>query len=161
MIKFYSATSTKTRKQKFLNVYNQAFPQNEVKPLFLPKYRGLKKCVVFDGDLFVGICVYKDFGECIFVAYLAVEQPLRDRGIGGKILEYLKNFNKPIALNVECKNNASIDGLQRIKFYSKNNFKLHDYVFDWEGVQLQTMVYGKIDIKKFLKKVKHYFNITF
>lgn len=153
MIKFYPATSTKYRKQKFLNVYNQAFPENERRPLFLRKYCSLKKCVVFDDNLFVGLCVFKDFGEYIYVAFLAVEKCLRNRGIGSKILQYLKTFNKSIVLNVERMDYSNPNTLRRISFYKKNNFKLDELVFDWEGVELQPMIYGKVDVPSYLQNM--------
>ena len=65
----------------------------------------------------------------IFITYIAINDEIRSKGYGSKILTYLKENNPtlPISLNVEMLDDNASNKEQRIKrvvFYERNGFKL-------------------------------------
>ncbi len=105
-----------------------AFPQNEQIPMGLLRVLSFRKNVNFrvfyDDDQFCGILYTVEDNKYIFVLYLAVNDRIRSRGYGTKILDWLKqNTEKIIVLNVEAINPSAENALQRekrISFYSRN-----------------------------------------
>ena len=105
-----------------------AFPQNEQIPMGLLRVLSFRKNVNFrvfyDDDQFCGVLYTAEDNKYIFVLYLAVNDPIRSKGYGTKILDWLKqNTEKIIVLNVETINPSVENALQRekrISFYSRN-----------------------------------------
>ncbi len=107
---------------------NTAFPQNEQIPMWVLKILAFRKSVNFrafyEDEQFCGILYTAEDDKYIFVLYLAVNDRIRSKGYGTKILDWLKlNTAKIIVLNVESLNPSAENALQREKrifFYSKN-----------------------------------------
>lgn len=105
-----------------------AFPQNEQIPMWLLRVLAFRKNVNFrafyDDDQFCGILYTAEDNKYIFVLYLAVNDLVRSKGYGTKILDWLKqNTEKIIVLNVEAINPSAENALQRekrISFYYRN-----------------------------------------
>ena len=79
------------------------------------------------GNDLLGFITYWDFGDFIYVEHLASNKKFRGKGLGGKILDELKAFNKLIVLEVEPPNKHDIFTLKRIGFYERNGFLLNEY----------------------------------
>ena len=70
-----------------------AFPQNEQVPMWLLRALAFRK-------KFCGVVYTADDNKYIFVLYLAVNDLIRSKGYGTKILDWLKqNTEKIIVLN--------------------------------------------------------------
>ena len=118
-----------------------AFPKNEQIPMWLLKVLAIRESVNFrvfyDDDQFCGILYTVEDNKYIFVLYLAVNDQIRSKGYGTKILEWLKqNTEKIIVLNVEAINPSPKNALQRekrISFYDKNGIIDTEYKFIDEG----------------------------
>lgn len=105
-----------------------AFPPNEQIPMWLLRVLAFRKSVNFrafyEDDQFCGVLYTIEDNKYIFVLYLAVNELIRSKGYGTKILDWLKqNTEKNIVLNVEAINPSAKNALQRekrISFYSRN-----------------------------------------
>ena len=105
-----------------------AFPRNEQVPMWLLRVLALRKSVNFrafyEDDQFCGVLYTAEDNKYIFVLYLAVNDQIRSKGYGTKILDWLKqNTEKIIVLNVESLDSSAENALQRekrISFYSRN-----------------------------------------
>lgn len=78
------------------------------------------------------IVMYGEFSDFIFIDFLWVSEESRGKGIGRKVLETLKEKNKPIILEVEPINENEADTERRLHFYRKLDFSFAesiDYLF--------------------------------
>ena len=70
------------------------FPQNEQIPMWLLRVLAFRKNVNFrafyDDDQFCGVLYTAEDNKYIFVLYLAVNDRIRSKGYGTKILDWLK-----------------------------------------------------------------------
>ena len=105
-----------------------AFPQNEQMPMWLLRVLALRKSVNFrafyDDEQFCGVLYTAEDNKYVFVLYLAINDRIRSKGYGTKILDWLKqNTEKIIVLNIEAINYSAKNALQRekrISFYNRN-----------------------------------------
>jgi ribosomal protein S18 acetylase RimI-like enzyme len=107
------------------DLYFSAFPANERRD-----YAGLKaqlkihECSVskiLHGKQQVGLCIFWNFEDFVFLEHLAVEPAMRNLKIGEKVLTLLKTqFNKPLLLETEPPNDEIAK--RRISFYIRNSF---------------------------------------
>ena len=105
-----------------------AFPRNEQIPMWLLRVLALRKSVNFrafyEDEQFCGVLYTVENNKYIFVLYLAVNDQIRSKGYGTKILGWLKqNTEKIMVLNAESLNLSAENALQRekrISFYSRN-----------------------------------------
>lgn len=107
-----------------------AFPPNEQIPMWLLRVLAFRKNVNFrvfyDDDQFCGVLYTAEDNKYIFVFYLAVNDRIRSKGYGTKILDWLKqNTEKIIVLNVEAINPSAENALQREKRISFGTYKKH------------------------------------
>ncbi|MDO4484005.1 MAG: GNAT family N-acetyltransferase [Clostridia bacterium] len=105
-----------------------AFPADEQLPMWLLRLGTLRRNFNFrafyDEEQFCGIMYTVESEKMLFVLFLAVNDKIRSKGYGSKILGWLKeNTAKPIALNVESPDPQAENALQRekrIEFYKRN-----------------------------------------
>ncbi|MFR9566856.1 MAG: GNAT family N-acetyltransferase, partial [Rikenellaceae bacterium] len=126
-------------------------------------------CAVMDGDSFIGLLMWWDFEESLYIEHLATLPSLRGRSYGEKILEDLKaKTTKPIILEVEIPT-CEIQH-RRIGFYSRVGFKLSPleyshppYSLDSDTpVELQIMSYpNEINTKELAQFKQHLPEIHF
>lgn len=123
--------SSKTIRNKVKELYYQAFPKEELIPWWLVKMMNRRKgadvSAYMDNDIFCGFTYTYTIDEMLFVFYFAVNDELRGKGYGSKILTMLKEENpeKTITLNIEPLEENAINIEQRRKrfsFYKKNGF---------------------------------------
>ncbi len=91
----------------------------------------------YNDEQFCGIMYTAEDDKYTFLLYLAVNDEIRSKGYGTKMLDWLKqNTNKIIVLDVEAINPSADNALQRekrISFYSRNGFFDTGYRFTDKG----------------------------
>lgn len=114
----------------FKNIYNDMlsqFPPEELKSFEnFQKIFGKNYCAydVVNGGTPVGYVILFESRDFIFIDYVAVFKEFHSKGLGGKILETLKdkfNSKKGCFLEVEKPDENSPNTLRRIKFYQKHD----------------------------------------
>ena len=114
---------------KAFSLYETAFPFNERRDI-IEQERVLRKQdyhfnVILDNEKFIGIALYWERENYIFLEHLATEIEERGKGCGAKTLEILKQNNKTILLEIE----VPVDEItnRRYGFYKRNGFILNPY----------------------------------
>ena len=110
-------------------LYEAAFPFNERRDI-IEQDRVLKKGdyhfdIILDKKKFIGIALYWERENYIFLEHFATEINERGKGYGAKTLEILKQKNKTILLEIEI----PVDEItnRRYGFYKRNGFVLNPY----------------------------------
>lgn len=120
-----------------------AFPSSEQTPMLLLHIFALKKSVNFkafyEGTELLGILYTIENKDYCFIFYVAVNEQMRSKGIGKKIIEevYKQKGDKIIGLHVEAMDKNAENAEQRkrrIAFYERNGILDTGYVFLDEGV---------------------------
>ena len=111
-------------------VYVSSFPSNERRDLAnqteLLSNKSYGLSAVYDKNHLIGFIATWNFNNCIFIEHFAIQENLRGKGFGTKLLiEYISQRNKKIILEVEKPNTEMAS--KRIKFYEKIGFKLNTY----------------------------------
>lgn len=81
--------------------------------------------IIIDNEI-AGFIAMWDFEYILYLEHLVIDQKVRNKGIGTKILKYLKsNYSKNIVFEVEL----PVDELKqrRINFYKRNGFVLNNF----------------------------------
>lgn len=121
-----------------LRLMKTAFPANEQMPIWLLKLLAFQKGVEFDAfydeNSLCGISYTVEDKTMVFVLYLAVNDSIRSKGYGSRILQYVKEHTgeKNIVLNVEAiiPDVPNIEQRKnRIRFYQKNGIEDTGYTF--------------------------------
>lgn len=158
---------------KKLNEFNKieyllknAFPKveqmNTTYLLLMAKRKAINFLAFYDDDLFIGFSYFIKTKDMIFITYIAINDEIRSKGYGSKILTYLKENNPtlPISLNVEMlDDNASNkeQRIKRIKFYERNGFKLlENKVSNGKDTFSIMCTSDVLDIKAYRKALKKY-----
>lgn len=81
--------------------------------------------VICDDGEFVGIMLYWEIGDLIFLEHFATLPGLRNRGYGSKALELLKQKGRSIILEIE--DPADELTCRRYEFYRRNGFLMNEY----------------------------------
>ncbi|WP_186575724.1 GNAT family N-acetyltransferase [Aquibacillus kalidii] len=68
------------------------------------------------------VLMYAEFETFIFIDYLYVAAATRGQGLGHKLIEKLKEKNKPIILEVEPVDYEETDTEKRLRFYQREGF---------------------------------------
>ena len=144
--------------REITQLLKSAFPKKERTSVFLLLLGTLRKSTHFtafyDADKFVGLLYTIENDEYYFILYLAVNQNIRSKGIGGEILNYAyaQAGDKIIALNVEPLDSAADNHEQRerrIAFYARHGIWETGYGFTMDGVAYSVLA---SDTKKFTPK---------
>ncbi|MGJ9382520.1 GNAT family N-acetyltransferase [Salipaludibacillus neizhouensis] len=103
---------------------NQYFPIEEMKSqdhmeLLLKEKKEIYK--KDEGPMHV--LMYVDADDFIFVDYLFVSKDARGQGLGKKLLNKLKSYDKPVILEVEPVDYEDTDTEKRQRFYRREGFK--------------------------------------
>ncbi|VWL85350.1 GNAT family N-acetyltransferase [Oceanivirga miroungae] len=119
------------------NIIKNNFDENEYRDSYELYNYSLKKdefiafYIKYNNEV-VGIINTWNLGECIYVEHFVIEKEYRNKSLGSKSLELLKNtFNKNIILEVNVEN-TDVDK-KRITFYKKNGFKILDIKYYQEA----------------------------
>lgn len=154
-LKFHRILSTDDSLfERFSELFQSSFPVNERRPL-----ESLRKIISAEPDVycdavlrdtvFVGLLVYWDFSDFVYVEYLAVNPDIRGGGIGARVLSQLKDFvRRSVVLEVEPPLNELAK--RRIGFYERNGFVLLENEYFQPsyglvpGLELKLMSSGKL-----------------
>ena len=146
-----------------------AFPEEEYRDL--SEMRDLTKNrhkfhnnLIYDGDTFIGLITYWDFGKFCYVEHFATLPEMRNRGYGKAIMEKFKRqFHLPIVLEVEPPTEDM--PRRRIGFYERQGFRLWKreymqppYRPGGDSLPLLLMAYGDLDEQKdfaYIEKTIH------
>ena len=112
------------------NLYNQAFPEIERRPLDYHLEAMGKDAFNFEAILlnnsFIGFISWWEFDDVIYIEHFAVDNSLRGGGYGKKILnDFIQEYSKPIILEVEHPQDFMQQ--RRINFYEREGFILNPY----------------------------------
>ncbi|MFP7494784.1 GNAT family N-acetyltransferase [Terribacillus saccharophilus] len=69
------------------------------------------------------VLMYAEFDHFLFIDYLYVAGKTRGKGIGGKLIDKLKQKGKPILLEVEPLQYDDTDSEKRLRFYERHGFQ--------------------------------------
>jgi len=133
---------------EFKRLYHSSFPKSELVPLkFLLGHKDTEIEAYYDEDGFCGFYCALVFGKMMNIMFFAIEERMRNHGIGSMILNNIKN-NHPgflIMLDVEMPIDNAVNNNERIQrknFYYHNGFKDTEIKYKWHGTDYQMMVYG-------------------
>lgn len=74
------------------------------------------------------VLVYADFPEFVFIDYILIEPSARGKGIGSRLIQWLKTFGKPIIGEVEPKDASDTDSIRRVRFYERQGFRRAQHI---------------------------------
>ena len=132
-----------TEFNKITHLLKSAFPKKEQTPMFLLLLGALRKNTHFTAfyyeDKFAGLLYTIENDRYYFILYLAVNQDIRSKGIGGEILDYAyaQAGDRNIVLNVEPLDSTADNHEQRerrIAFYARHGICETGYGFAMDGV---------------------------
>ena len=119
-----------TDQKKLKHLYLAAFPKEERLPWWvLRAWNALgwgALTAYYQEDVFCGFAFSATTDRVHYVMFFAVEEGLRGRGCGSRILSHMTRLGKPVLLNVELLDQAAPNypqRLQRMAFYQKNGFR--------------------------------------
>lgn len=69
------------------------------------------------------VLMYAEFDTFLFIDYLIVSGTTRGQGLGHKLMEKMKQKEKPIILEVEPVNYEDTDTEKRLRFYKREGFE--------------------------------------
>ena len=123
---------------KICQLMKTSFPKHEQTPMWMLRLFTLNRNTSFrafyDGTEFCGLLYTVEDDKHILVLYLVVNEEMRSKGYGTKILEWLKDHtSKTIVLNVEPLKDDVADfsqRLKRIEFYQKNGISTTGYILN-------------------------------
>ena len=110
-------------------LYTQAFPREERRDLEeqrrILSFADYHFQLLLEGDTLLGIVLYWEVGELIFLEHLATMPQRRNQGLGSAALSLLKQQGKTILLEME----PPADNLTRRRygFYQCNGFQMNHY----------------------------------
>lgn len=145
-------------------LYRNSFPRNERIP-FRFLFNSLSDTNImnayYDQDTFVGMSFIYIVDDIVYLSYITIENPLRNKGYGSEILHLLCESYYPfkVALDIEEVVPEAKDYSTRQKrkdFYLRNNFKetgvyYHIFNVDYEILSCN----GIISIEDWQKVVQH------
>ncbi|MFD2759824.1 GNAT family N-acetyltransferase [Lentibacillus juripiscarius] len=74
------------------------------------------------------VLMYAEFDRFLFIDYVWVSSQSRGQGTGHKLIEKLKQRNKPIILEVEPVDYDDTDSEKRLHFYKREGFSHAQYI---------------------------------
>ncbi|MEY8309056.1 GNAT family N-acetyltransferase [Erysipelotrichaceae bacterium 51-3] len=133
--------------EEVYQLYHDAFPDSERKPMEMvlqsvQKGR-MEAYSAFDHNEFAGLLFLVNGQQADILDYLAVNPKLRDRGIGSRLLSWLKDHrSKPFIIEIESTFTASDQIPARRKaFYLRNNMIDCNQEIQLFGVEMELLSY--------------------
>ncbi len=152
------------------DLHFRSFPPEERVPMWLVLFMGTRSFIDFiafyDEDLFCGFCCLVHGKDAVYVRYLTVDEPLRSKGYGSRILAEIRKFvsGKEVILNIEPLDPKAENYGQRVKrlrFYERNGFVVSGWKLNFQGVPYETLSTADPcnleEYKRILKKLAYGF----
>ena len=125
-------------------------PEERVSPDFVLNFNDerLEFLLFYDGDLFCGLaCLFNGAQDISLLCWLAVEDNLRGKGYGGKILQYVREekSGRRIFADIERVDVPAENTQQRLKrknFYLSNGYHETGLYKTFRGVDYELLVNG-------------------
>lgn len=146
-------------------LYESAFPANERRPFeTLPSgFDGQGELLAFYlGDCFAGFVSLLTWADITHILYFAIEEALRNRGLGSAALECIKS-RKPgqrLIADLEAPLPDAPNRAQRLRrraFYQRAGFVPSGVGYRWQGESYELMVFGgTLDEAAFLAFWRHF-----
>lgn len=138
-------------KKQIKKIYEDAFPKKERMPFVLMVAMSLllttKFFAFYDNERLCGLIYMAKIGRQAFIMFFAVDEQLRSKGYGAKILGILKNKypNCKIVVSIEpCNESAQNFTLcqRRKNFYLQNGFCDTGYNIKLNGINQEILISG-------------------
>lgn len=163
----FSSKIDKSQKdiKKIKELYKKSFPKIERIPFSFMLLFSKKKEVKFNAyyieNNFCGFCYYIMHKGMIFISYLAVSENMRSKGVGSKILGYIKQEEKKsIVITLESLDIIDCDNRQerekRFSFYIKNGYVLQNIKVRERGELMDVMSNGDFNLVEFFDFIEQY-----
>ena len=146
-------------------LYEAAFPANERRPLdaLLNDRTGAGEVfAALDGEAFIGLAILLSHGDLTHILYFAVEEALRGRGYGTRLLaavrarypgqRLLADLEAPDA---DAPNRAQRE--QRIAFYRRCGYEPTEIRYNWIGENYVVLAAGGPVTRQEFSAFWHYF----
>ena len=125
-------------------------PEERVSPDFVLNFNDerVEFLLFYDGDLFCGFaCLFNGAQDILLLCWLAVEENLRGKGYGGKILQYVREekSGRRIFVDIERVDVPAENTQQRLKrknFYLSNGYHETGLYKTFRGVNYELLVNG-------------------
>jgi len=141
----------------------RAFPPEEQYPFWVLKLlacrKGINYLAHYENGLFCGISYTSGTDSMMYVLYLAVNDEIRSKGYGTKILNQLKEMSigKEVTLNVEPLDEKADNYSQRVRrmeFYIRNGFRDTGYrLVDLTGEYSVLSTANDFSIEEYMKAI--------
>ncbi len=141
----------KENMKKLKSLYERAFPKEEKKPFGLMKRLAKQgKMKIFaaeeNGEL-LGLAIMMLHSDIALLDYLAIDESKRGMGVGGKVIENLKEIYKDKRLLLEIEDTASDapdieTRKRRKKFYLSHGLSVMPYKICLFGVDMEVLTFG-------------------
>lgn len=122
-------------------LYEASFPPNERRSfpeLFDDFHGACEVMAALEGNRFAGMAVLLTYEDITHILYIAVEEALRSRGYGSRMLDLIRKHypgQKIIADLERPEENAQNEPQResRVAFYRKNGYRFTGIDYRWEG----------------------------
>lgn len=144
-IDYYKCKYKYKYKNKIKSLYLNAFPKNERFPFYILKHSVKKEKSIlkgiFEADKFIGMYYIVKCKESFYLMYFAVDENMRNKQYGSKILDDLKAKYNTIFLSIEKPNDEI--SLSRKNFYLRNGFYETYKFYEDNGVVYELLCSNK------------------
>lgn len=146
-------------------LYERAFPANERRPFeaLLSGFQGQSELLAFyhEGG-FAGFVSLLSCADITHILYFAVEEPLRNQGLGSAALDAVKRLKpgRRLIADLEAPLPDAPNRAQRLRrrtFYRRAGFVPSGVSYRWQGETYELMVFGgALDEAAFLAFWRHF-----
>lgn len=137
--------------KKLKALYERTFPRAEKKPFLLikrlTKQGKMKIYSAEENGKFLGLAIMILHSDIALLDYLAIEENARNRGVGGQVIERLKETygDRRLLLEIEDTDKDIPERemrLRRKKFYLSHGLSIMPYKICLFGVDMEVLTYG-------------------
>ena len=158
-LNIYPLTPKSLLFERLLTLYTASFPPAERRPVDkLSEMTGdpetpMSVNAIKMDDEFVGLIIYWEFDDFVYIEHFATLHHLRGAGIGSKTIDIMKSkFAKPIVLEIEMPESSPM-AARRLDFYRRNGFSpIWDFKYiqppyspELPSIRLLLMSTGEVD----------------
>lgn len=167
MIRFEKITEDTENIENIRRLYTNAFPMDERIPFYIliliAKRDFVEFLSIYDDETWIGF-IHTLVGEDLsYIFYFAIDDAVRQRGYGSKVLQEYKKMHPRLSLAIEPVKKGSDnlkERINRLEFYKKNGFETLGVKVIEMGVEFELMGVVGTEIKKteYQRLVKEFFS---